>query len=89
MQVSYLSAEYNTRDMAVPVATAWNVDFLQSHGPPSHRALIIVNQPFSASLFRRLWNACTWRCCADGGANRLHDVFDDTGFVKRRTSRAE
>ena len=74
--------------IALPT-TAWNIDFLQSHALPSHRALIIVNQCFSPTLFHRLWNACTWRCCADGGANRLYDIFDDPEFVKRRLSRGE
>ncbi|KAH9838419.1 thiamine pyrophosphokinase [Rhodofomes roseus] len=40
-------------------------------------ALIILNQPFSFPLLRRLWNACSWRCCADGGGNRLHDLLKD------------
>ncbi|KAI9512054.1 thiamine pyrophosphokinase Thi80 [Russula earlei] len=38
-------------------------------------ALIILNQPFSEPLLRRLWHASDWRCCADGGANRLHDLL--------------
>ena len=37
-------------------------------------ALIILNQPFAFGLFQRLWDASEWRCCADGGANRLHDA---------------
>lgn len=37
-------------------------------------ALIILNQPFAFELFQRLWDASEWRCCADGGANRLHDA---------------
>ncbi|KAI5120207.1 hypothetical protein M0805_006313 [Coniferiporia weirii] len=39
------------------------------------RALIILNQPFSQELLVRVWNACQWRACADGGANRLFDVL--------------
>ncbi|KAK7690791.1 hypothetical protein QCA50_005891 [Cerrena zonata] len=38
-------------------------------------ALIILNQPFSSALFKRVWDASQWHCCADGGANRLHDLL--------------
>ncbi|EDR08454.1 thiamine pyrophosphokinase Thi80 [Laccaria bicolor S238N-H82] len=57
--------------------TSWNVNFLQGnkHGNLGH-ALIILNQPFSAALFHRVWLSCEWRCCADGGANRLYDLFE-------------
>ncbi|KAG5638904.1 hypothetical protein H0H81_008965 [Sphagnurus paluster] len=41
------------------------------------RALIILNQPFSRPLLDRLWNSCSWRCCADGGANRLYETLGD------------
>jgi thiamine pyrophosphokinase len=58
----------------------WRPSFLYPSLPasPVHhvkRALIILNQPFSASLLQRLWEACQWRCCADGGANRLYDIL--------------
>lgn len=75
--------------MTLQTATSWNIDFLHSHTSSSRRALIIVNQSFSARLFHRLWNSCTWRCCADGGANRLHDIFDDPEFMKRKAFRGE
>lgn len=57
--------------------TSWNVNFLQGNkrGNLGH-ALIILNQPFSAALFHRVWLSCEWRCCADGGANRLYDLFE-------------
>lgn len=42
------------------------------------RALIILNQPFSLPLLETLWSACSWRCCADGGANRLYDLLGET-----------
>jgi thiamine pyrophosphokinase len=61
--------------------THWSLPFFRPHdkdedgAPGSRTALIILNQPFSRSLLCRLWNASDWHCCADGGANRLHDLL--------------
>lgn len=56
---------------------AWNVKFLHGNEPTAERryGLIILNQPFSLALLRRLWASTQWHCCADGGANRLYDSF--------------
>ncbi|SRR6266403_745889 len=62
--------------------TDWSLPFLQTHNdaPRSKSALIILNQPFSKALLRRLWHTTDWRCCADGGANHLHDLLNgDSG----------
>jgi len=55
----------------------WSTPFLDQplDAAISRHALIILNQPFSVALFDRVWNSCDWRCCADGGANRLYDLF--------------
>lgn len=55
----------------------WDVNFLKNgnHAADRPHALIILNQPFSLPLLERLWNSTQWHCCADGGANRLFDVF--------------
>ncbi|KAF8807026.1 thiamine pyrophosphokinase Thi80 [Phlegmacium glaucopus] len=61
------------------MSTSWNVRFLQSTNGVNtrshHHALIILNQPFCLPLLLRLWHSSQWRCCADGGANRLFDSF--------------
>jgi len=57
----------------------WCLPFLQPASSGEARiALIILNQPFSKSLLFRLWHASDWRCCADGGGNRLHDLLSGT-----------
>lgn len=57
--------------------THWSLPFLQprNESPASRTALIVLNQPFSKALLHRLWHATDWHCCADGGANRLHDLL--------------
>ena len=56
----------------------WAPSFLNEDNTPGSRnksALVVLNQPFSLGLLWRLWKASSWRACADGGANRLHDLF--------------
>ncbi|CAA7267145.1 unnamed protein product [Cyclocybe aegerita] len=57
----------------------WDVSFLQGQSGfnAAKHALIILNQPFLRPLLDRLWASTEWHCCADGGANRLHDSFLD------------
>ena len=45
----------------------------KSANPPD---LLILNQPITDfATFSRLWKHTSYRICADGGANRLHDMF--------------
>ncbi|TEB34656.1 thiamine pyrophosphokinase Thi80 [Coprinellus micaceus] len=56
----------------------WNVNFLdpdESLQLDRPHALIVLNQPFTFPLLQRLWKSTGWRCCADGGGNRLYDLF--------------
>ena len=58
--------------------TPWNTDFLSGDKQSTaRRALVILNQPFSLALLHRVWATTQCHFCADGGANRLHDVLDD------------
>ncbi|KZP31661.1 Thiamin pyrophosphokinase [Athelia psychrophila] len=68
----------------------WSTPFLAQplDAAVSRHALIILNQPFSVALFDRLWNSCNWRCCADGGANRLYDLFDSPEIEDGSTVRS-
>ncbi|KAJ8112782.1 hypothetical protein OPT61_g4932 [Boeremia exigua] len=59
-----------------------------SANPPD---LLILNQPISDfATFSRLWRHTSYRICADGGANRLHDMFEGdlerqrNQFVRKR-----
>ncbi|KIK17628.1 hypothetical protein PISMIDRAFT_685071 [Pisolithus microcarpus 441] len=74
-----ISTLFNARN-APSGDTDWDLSFLNpstSAAPPVARGLIILNQPFSRSLLDGLWKACSWHCCADGGANRLFDLLPD------------
>lgn len=40
------------------------------------KALIILNTPLmNKHTLKALWSSCSWHICADGGANRLHDMW--------------
>ena len=71
---------------AMPLS--WSLPFLESPGQQNARkcALIILNQPFSLRLLQKLWASTQWHCCADGGANRLHDVLTELRSVDHAAS---
>lgn len=51
-------------------------DFLSSSRSNAGAYLIILNTPLrNFEVFRRVWANSRYRICADGGANRLHDLF--------------
>lgn len=52
---------------------------------PSTVDLIILNQPLQDfETFKRIWSHTRYRICADGGANRLYDLFSGS-IEKHRT----
>jgi hypothetical protein len=74
-RVSFRSALRHSRYRHA-MLVSWSLPFLEQQSLSSKKyALIILNQPFSTEILRRLWKNSHWRCCADGGANRLHDVL--------------
>jgi hypothetical protein len=62
--------------------TSWNsADLLSPQHTAGHskQSLIILNQPITRrDIFEKLWNNCDYRICADGGANRLHDLLRES-----------
>ena len=52
-----------------------------SSNPPD---LLILNQPITHfDAFARLWRHTSYRVCADGGANRLFDMFEGELVAQR------
>ena len=71
------------QSLAAYSLTGWEISFLDPLR--DHRnALIILNQPFSFPLLDRLWHSSRWHACADGGANRLHDLLKDLDGKDKR-----
>jgi len=59
--------------------------FLQPHNASPSAYLIILNAPIqNATVLQRLWTNSNFRICADGGANRLHDVSSSGRPAARR-----
>lgn len=55
-------------------------------GHEDKAALIILNQPIAdLQLLDHLWENTEYRICADGGANRLHDLFEGPNAYLRST----
>lgn len=70
----------------------WSTPFIKLTSidiPEPDCALIILNQPFSIELLNILWNNSRWHCCADGGANRLYDVFEHPEIQDNEQVRAQ
>ena len=67
-----------------PSITPWTcVDLIQGIPGPRPYAMIILNQPITRKdIFLRAWAASELRFCADGGANRLYDSFNDEQRAK-------
>ncbi|KAG9036213.1 hypothetical protein FRB95_009576 [Tulasnella sp. JGI-2019a] len=64
-----------------PALLQWSLPFLSPNAFNHRRewTLIVLNQPFPLPLFKQLWQATSWHCFADGGANR---AFDAVGSLR-------
>lgn len=68
--------------MSVPETTFYipglflsEADLPDDYIPPPD--LLILNQPIASfDVFSRLWSHTNYHVCADGGANRLYDMFN-------------
>ncbi|KAF2168110.1 hypothetical protein M409DRAFT_21556 [Zasmidium cellare ATCC 36951] len=63
-----------------PVSTFWPTRYLEASvgdtADKASTALIVLNTPISDyTFFKRLYNHAGYVVCADGGANRLHDLL--------------
>ena len=45
--------------------------------------LVILNRPVIGSVLLHLFKQSLAVCCADGGANRLYDLFGESGETER------
>jgi hypothetical protein len=74
---------FSNNNMADKHADVYPADFIKSGNELTHLgkgqgkpALIILNQPIAdTKILDRLWSHTSYRLCADGGANQLHDLF--------------
>lgn len=67
-------------DRSLPEYELWPTAYLGGGGAgaslPDEVALIVLNSPIASyHYFRRLYDHASLRICADGGANRLHDLL--------------
>ncbi|KZF20736.1 Thiamin pyrophosphokinase [Xylona heveae TC161] len=59
----------------------WRPVEYMKQGSKAKFALLILNQPITdIPVFERLWENAAVKICADGGANRLHDLLLDRGL---------
>lgn len=51
--------------------------------PTPNRILIILNQPISSiEQLAQIWDTCEVVICADGGANRLYQLFEKKTYLR-------
>lgn len=60
--------------------TCYHDSLFLEDDPATKNVLVILNSPIRkppSLLFQRLWDSASFRVCADGGANRLHDATNE------------
>jgi thiamine pyrophosphokinase len=72
----------NVNDISPARFLAGDTQSSEGFATPPH--LLILNQPIAHfDVFARLWRHTSYRVCADGGANRLFDMFEGDLAVQR------
>ena len=49
--------------------------FLQQPATANQSLVVLNSESCGAPLLEKLWDASDYVCCADGGANRAHDLL--------------
>ena len=49
--------------------------FLQQPATANQSLVVLNSESCGAALLEKLWDASDYVCCADGGANRAHDLL--------------
>lgn len=66
-----------------PYAAVFNADWRTRQG---ESALLLLNQPVeNFGIFKTLWHGCSYKIYADGGANRLYEVFGADAEGERKS----
>jgi hypothetical protein len=83
-RLSNLAKDYVAADPGINLWSCVNV--LQGTRQSTPYAMIILNQPITMKeTFRHAWAASDFHICADGGANRLYDLWNEdqrTAYVR-------
>lgn len=70
----------NSIEVAIPKGGYHNVRLFAKVDLPEEEggcSIIILNQPIGNIDLRKIWRGTNLRVCADGGANRLYEFFED------------